>query len=242
MFRVFSFLLTVGFSLATDGPVRWLDNSCVIETSQGTIDLTPLGNTDNTPRFKDLQGTTDHLYSYSWNPCLPFNEGTCTDVAICQSGPGQQVFFILGLQNKISYEEGPDQSGSLVYHTYGDIERTTTIRLTCDPTQEGNLIVTGEQPYQSGKYFFELRSQYACFQEPTTTFLPPTPGHVTATASPSPNPDIYNVKSIVLLLFTIQVSLIILLVMLFIGLVTRRQSTVPDKDTEKSQFAYKSMN
>ncbi|KAK6165931.1 hypothetical protein SNE40_022737 [Patella caerulea] len=241
MFRIYGLLLTVGCTLATDGPVRWLDNSCVIETSQGTINLTPLGNTDNTPRFKDVSSTSDQ-YRYSWNPCLPFNEGTCSNVAVCQSVPDTQSFYMLGVQDNISYQDGTDQSGTIMYHTFGDIERITTIRLTCDPTQEGNLIVTGEQPAQSGKYFFELRSRYACFQEPTTTFLPPTPGAVTASMSPSPNPDIYNVKSIVLLLFTIQISLIILIVMLIIGLTTRRQSTVPEKDTEKSHFAYNSIN
>lgn len=91
------------------------DDPCkVTDTTKGTIDITSLSSTDGSARFKDLtpsQGGSNWsmyllflflslLYSdyfgieYSFNPCKPFTEDTCVDVAVCQ-GESQLLYIIV---------------------------------------------------------------------------------------------------------------------------------------------------
>ncbi|CAF1564444.1 unnamed protein product [Didymodactylos carnosus] len=51
----------------------------------GRIDLTSVG-LKNTPAFRNLPSTGQpDIYFYSYNPCYPFNEASCSDVAGCQN-------------------------------------------------------------------------------------------------------------------------------------------------------------
>ncbi|XP_046573459.1 uncharacterized protein LOC124281533 [Haliotis rubra] len=76
-------------------------SACSCESEDGTVDLSPLAH-KGTPRFLDVQSETGD--KVSWNPCLPFTEGNCTDVAVCQFRHiFQKEYYNLGNQDSAAF-------------------------------------------------------------------------------------------------------------------------------------------
>lgn len=217
-------------------------SSCVCETADGSrVDLSPLGNVNNTPRFLDVPDKSG-LYSYSWNPCFGFNEGTCQNVGICQiysaarvqsnstvanhvpddKGDVEVTNYDLGHQDTVDYDISSQRGLMMVYTGQGGYSiaiRTSYVQLHCDPTVDAEFTVQGEvQPTPSGIYYFTLRSRYACLTEPTSLSTAPTPPNpVTVTSGPTPDP-IYSLKTIVDLLFALTVVAAVGVVLLLLVL------------------------
>ncbi|KAK7110414.1 hypothetical protein V1264_014296 [Littorina saxatilis] len=205
---------------------------CVCETGTGQrVDLTPLGNTDGSPRFLDLLDQSGGPgYSYSWNPCYGFNEGICKDVAVCQTLPNSLPGnYNLGNQGSVDFETS--SSSGLVMKYIGEgspglPQRLTFIQLQCDPDVEADFTVQGEQV--TGSYYFTLRSRYACATLPTPPTLPTGGSNTVTFPGPTGNP-IYSLKTVVNLLFVLTLvavaGLVVLLLVLTVICVRRGMTT-----------------
>ncbi len=61
------------------------DDSCIFKhPTKGVINLTSIGLRNGQPRFRDLSTALSSYYNYSFNPCYPFTESGCDNVAVCQ--------------------------------------------------------------------------------------------------------------------------------------------------------------
>ncbi|KAK7110417.1 uncharacterized protein [Littorina saxatilis] len=214
-------------------------SACVCETQSGQkVDLTPLGNTDGTPRFRDLIDPSSSFgYSYSWNPCHGFNEGTCQNVAACQAHPSTDLYYNLGEQTSVDFEVSSSLGFAIKLTADGTVvvpQRITYIRLQCDPDVEGDFTVQGEPVV--GTYYFTLRSRYACLTggSPTTPPTPPTAHVITFTDRPRPTTNpIYSLETVVDLLFVLTVVAVVGLVVLLLVLTVicfRRGMTARSSD------------
>ncbi|XP_067650175.1 uncharacterized protein [Haliotis asinina] len=192
-------------------------NSCVADTVSGKVDITPLGNQDGRPRFKDIPD--QNSYTYSWNPCYGFSESQyCQNVELCQHD--QIMDYSLGTDTVAEFIQNTTHL-FLSYTTSADVVRKSYIQLICDAGQEGVFAAQGELP--QAVYHFTLRSKYACPKSKTTTPLT-TPMATTTAVVPTPSPPrpIFTLKTITILLGCILVSICILIILVFIGLLTRR--------------------
>ncbi|XP_013409684.1 putative mannose 6-phosphate receptor-like protein C530.09c [Lingula anatina] len=133
--------------------------ACSCEINGDIIDLTPLANKNNTPRFKDVQGTEPGS-QFSWNPCYPFSEGVgCTNVSACQ----KQVWatYAIGKQESAEFINDPINGLTIHYQaidTVGVI-RDSYVSIDCGPN-EGDLTAQGE--VGQAKYYMTLKTKYAC--------------------------------------------------------------------------------
>ncbi|XP_067650656.1 uncharacterized protein [Haliotis asinina] len=142
-------------------------SSCSCMGDNGMVDLSPLAKNGG-PQFKDISATTGD--QFSWNPCTPFTENDCKNVAACQiQNINPPAYFNIGTQDSAKFQV---KNGVLTL-TYSattflgsELEdgftRTAIITLVCDKTVEGTLKATGEKPAKSGKYLMTLTSKYAC--------------------------------------------------------------------------------
>ncbi|XP_067648767.1 uncharacterized protein [Haliotis asinina] len=147
--------------------------SCSCKTDKGVVDLTPLTGT-NGPRFKDFPAPSGD--KFSWNPCKPFSEGKCKDVAACQiQNLIPPSYFNIGSQDSATFVV--DNGLKLTYNadTFFDqlgapnTVRTTKVSLVCDASKDpGELTVDGETPAGSAVYLMTLTSKYACESIPSS--------------------------------------------------------------------------
>ncbi|KAK3108694.1 hypothetical protein FSP39_013514 [Pinctada imbricata] len=80
-------------------------NSCKCKQDDGqVIDLSPLANS-NGPRFKDFADASNQD-TFSYNPCKSFDEGGCSNVAVCQmrSDTGTTYYYNAGTQDSASFQ------------------------------------------------------------------------------------------------------------------------------------------
>ncbi|XP_067649413.1 uncharacterized protein [Haliotis asinina] len=140
-------------------------SACSCESEDGIVDLSPLAHNGN-PRFLDVQSETGD--KVSWNPCLPFTEGNCTDVAVCQFRHiAQKEYYSLGNQDSAAFSV-VDGSLRLSYSAFtrgptGVGFRSTSITLICDNSQNPGILTSkGEVPVGSGHFEMTLRSFAAC--------------------------------------------------------------------------------
>ncbi|XP_045170506.2 uncharacterized protein LOC123532950 [Mercenaria mercenaria] len=139
--------------------------ACVFENGS-KIDLSLLGNKDGTPLIKDIIAYGQ--YGYSFNPCYPFNEDKCINVAACQNDGIGNVYAIGDASSaNLTYFAS---SGILagVYTSLGDFGKTRTsiVSFVCDPAADiPKLEVFGEGPELT--YKFAITSKHACIPEPT---------------------------------------------------------------------------
>ncbi|CAG2193102.1 unnamed protein product [Mytilus edulis] len=119
----------------------------------------------NSYGFEDQPDPDSNADMYSWNPCQPFNEGDCMDVAVCNvhNNIPNASYFTLGDQDSAVFStSGKVTKLTYIYAGTGGAQRSAEITLTCDKDKEGFLDVKGEIPLGSGEYFFELQTKYAC--------------------------------------------------------------------------------
>ncbi|CAF0945630.1 unnamed protein product [Didymodactylos carnosus] len=123
----------------------------------GRIDLTSVG-LKNTPAFRNLPSTGQpDIYFYSYNPCYPFNEASCSDVAGCQITRSGNQSFALASHTSVSWSVTPTGNVSLIYDFNG---RMLTVNLMCS-TELDQLEIYGE--YELKKYNMTLFSRCACW-------------------------------------------------------------------------------
>nr|KAI8759815.1 cation-dependent mannose-6-phosphate receptor isoform X1 [Biomphalaria glabrata] len=152
IFIVFVTVLT--YDLAMTETCQKVD-SCRCTYTNSHIDLTPLISASVAPRFKDMY---DQYYNsrFSYNPCDSFDEGTCTDVAVCKMNLQGQTFNV-GNQDTAAFIDS-DYDNLMIEYTAQN-GQTSRVQLICSYGST-TLEVNGENP--SGVYNFKLRSPYCC--------------------------------------------------------------------------------
>ncbi|XP_052683216.1 acireductone dioxygenase-like isoform X3 [Crassostrea angulata] len=126
-------LLKLGCLVTAQGTCKKV-NSCKCKLDDGkVIDLDPLAKS-NGPVFLDVSDSGG-VDLYSWNPCKPFSEGTCSNAAVCQTHSDSQ--YNCGTQDSAQF--GYDTSNNVYTITYSadtvsksNELRTTTLYLYCD--------------------------------------------------------------------------------------------------------------
>ena len=107
-------------------------------------------------------------FSYSFNPCIPFDEGkACKNVAGCQIDAVGRVDYDIGAADKVTFSF--DNKNNYLIGTYESADRVrhSIVNYICDPTVDPpKTSVAGE--VQSATYSFSIVSKYAC-----PTYVPP---------------------------------------------------------------------
>ncbi|CAH1238264.1 Hypp5552 [Branchiostoma lanceolatum] len=134
------------------------------------IDLTSLEQTSGEPLFKDHPLSSprrDDGFYYSFNPCAPFTEGKCEDVAVCKKNSLAGSEVSLGKQDSSTFatanENGP------VAIMYASENRMSIVSLRCTEEKRDRLIVLGADPKVPNTYEFILESPQCCLHKGGTT-------------------------------------------------------------------------
>ncbi|XP_045167386.2 uncharacterized protein LOC123530697 [Mercenaria mercenaria] len=122
--------ISVRYSSSTKQCIRIDSHGCMCNFTDGSgmVDLRSLGNKDNTPRFKDINGTDGYMYSY--NPCYAFIEGGCNNAAVCLLRNGSQKQ--IGDVGTATFQYVDDQNDILAFYTIRQFGTASIVRLTCD--------------------------------------------------------------------------------------------------------------
>ncbi|XP_048755153.1 cation-dependent mannose-6-phosphate receptor-like [Ostrea edulis] len=151
-------LFTLFFCITAQNTCKKV-NSCKCKLDDGkVIDLKPLAKS-NGPAYLDVldSGGVD---LYSWNPCEPFSEGSCTNAAVCQTHAGQQ--YNCGSQDSAVFSyDSSSQMYIITYQadTYTNDLRTTMLLLDCDQGPDVFQPVVETSP---GNYVLVFKGKYAC--------------------------------------------------------------------------------
>ncbi|XP_065052622.1 cation-dependent mannose-6-phosphate receptor-like [Rhopilema esculentum] len=132
--------------------------SCEMSDGSGTIDLTPLSNT-NPPRFKGVKESTNPDFSFDYDPCKTFNNGQCNNVFVCQMYKDNVNQYNAGkiFGTKIS----GNNEVQFIYNDLPIAVRKTVVTLKCDDkVKEDKLSDFAELTKDS--YTATLTSRYAC--------------------------------------------------------------------------------
>ncbi|XP_045169725.2 uncharacterized protein LOC123532367 [Mercenaria mercenaria] len=132
--------------------------SCKFSDGSGIIDLTSLGTSDNTPRFKDVQGQDTNVYSFS--ACNSFTEGTCEDAAMCMTEEGYQT--VIGEPGRTMFRYSPDsETVTAAYVVRGSLIKVSEVELICDPNA-CNPVFTPLGQSSVGLFNFKLTHACSC--------------------------------------------------------------------------------
>ncbi|XP_046569912.1 cation-dependent mannose-6-phosphate receptor-like [Haliotis rubra] len=133
---------------------------CVFDDGSGTADMTTTGNNDGTAKYADYTALHD-TYLYSYNPCFPFSQSSCTDAAMCQSDASQQAWKT-GDQSSATWSY--DGSNIQIYYSADtDTMRESFITAVCDPTfEEPYVEMLGEETFGTAQYYGQITSKCAC--------------------------------------------------------------------------------
>uniref|UniRef100_K1QA43 Uncharacterized protein n=1 Tax=Magallana gigas TaxID=29159 RepID=K1QA43_MAGGI len=115
------------FVTAVFGQCTYRDQ-CSCSLSDGSIiDLSTLGNQDQTPAFPDSFATDGYFYSY--NPCYSFIEGSCMNAAACQISGDQSTQYQIGDATSVTYS----YDGTNVHALYSstDSQGLTSLTTKC---------------------------------------------------------------------------------------------------------------
>ena len=194
---LFSFSLFLSLAYRSQS----LPDSCVYDLNpKGIIDLTSIGRVDGTPAWKNIppekldahgnlacplvRSVASHfslLVVYSYNPCRPFTQSSCKDVASCQSriradtvvsyvtlshfdlafATDEKLAYSLGTQNSLQWKVVAGQDLPNLFYTSG--ERSLLVNLRClDSGGPNKLDVYGHDSVTN--YFtMTLSSKCACW-------------------------------------------------------------------------------
>lgn len=154
-----------GKTCVTESPCK-----CTFDDNSGTVDLTSIGNTDGSALAQNVAARDGFMYSF--NPCYPFSEGTCTAAAACQIDGRKWVYFNIGDSSSVAFS----YDGSNVIATYiaPDKVRKSVVTYICDRSATTPQIsVFGETAFTT--YGFNVTSRAVCPKGGGT----PDPGKVT---------------------------------------------------------------
>ncbi|CAF1555366.1 unnamed protein product [Rotaria sordida] len=156
------------------------DDPCKYETpNKGLIDLSSIGKMDGTPVWKDIPPDKTENYVYSYNPCYPFSEKLCTNVAGCQIGKDGRVSYSIGTQASIIWKNTLDDMPSLVY-TSADRTKQLFVDMLCIQSDEHKLEVHGET--KTNEYHMTLSTKCACWNGCKDSPKPTKPNSLTTGA------------------------------------------------------------
>ncbi|XP_052813708.1 uncharacterized protein LOC128240840 [Mya arenaria] len=137
-------------------------DQCSCKFEDGTVvDLTSLGNTDNTPRFKDLSSEEGNYYSY--NPCKGFTEKSCSAAATCILNSDKSESIQIGDANNAAFAYNTEEDAVVVAYTSGTIRdlRLSEVILKCDQSAcSPTVVANGAQ--DAGEFKYTLTSVCAC--------------------------------------------------------------------------------
>ncbi|XP_072179554.1 cation-dependent mannose-6-phosphate receptor-like [Diadema setosum] len=136
------------------------------DTTTGTskvFDFTVLGKQSGGPAFPyqgAVQKPDDYVYAY--NPCYPFTDGMCTNVAACQKNKGGTIFYDIGDPNTPAFSV---ENGDIVITYTTSDARTSKVYFHCDASakKKATYIVQGE--LSTGTYTFTINTCLACVND-----------------------------------------------------------------------------
>lgn len=132
--------------------------TCKFTDGSGIIDLTNLGTTDNTPRFKDTRGRDGNLYSFS--ACNGFSEGKCTNAAMCMTEEGYQTQIGDAGRTLFKYSE-ESSTVTAAYIVRGSLIKVSEVQFICDPNAcDPEFTPLGQSTV--GLYNFKLTHVCSC--------------------------------------------------------------------------------
>ncbi|XP_046569911.1 cation-dependent mannose-6-phosphate receptor-like [Haliotis rubra] len=146
---------------------------CVFDDGTGTADMTTTGNTDGTPKYSDYTALNDN-YLYSYNPCFPFSQYSCSDAAMCQSDYDGSS-WLTGDQNSAVWSfDGTNIQ--IYYSATTDTLRESFITAICDETYDEPFVeIQGSQGVP--QYYGRITSKCACADGcHETIYVPPSDG------------------------------------------------------------------
>ncbi|KAK3591139.1 hypothetical protein CHS0354_040204 [Potamilus streckersoni] len=159
------------------------------------VDLSSLGKTDSTPRFKDVLSVDGNYYSY--NPCYGFNEGSeCTDSAVCRTDPSQKIHagLVKPVDGTINYDS---ENNKFIVQYLNPSAGAVVVNLVCDAGSSDPLF-RADGMVMEGLYTLTLTSRCAC--------LDGCKGRVPV---PGPRPGSFSAGTLLCLIF---VSLVVVYV------------------------------
>ncbi|XP_019636133.1 PREDICTED: uncharacterized protein LOC109478786 [Branchiostoma belcheri] len=149
--------------------VQYSNCACMFQ-NRSYIDLTNLEQTSGEPLFKDHHLSPprheDGFY-YSFNPCVPFTEGKCEDVAVCRRSSLNGSEVSLGKQDSSTFATANDNGPVSI--VYASEDRTSIVSLRCTEGKRNRLIVLGADPNVPNTYEFILESPQCCLHKGGTT-------------------------------------------------------------------------
>lgn len=138
---------------------------CSVDTDEGRVDLSPLGNSDGTARFTKLLSLKYiNILVYDWNPCYDFSEvagkdqGICQSIALCAIAEGSPGYDF-GKQSSALFLVTNSQL--LLRYTDSGLGSMATIVLTCS---SGPDMATVTNDTDNANLIIQLKSVSACFQ------------------------------------------------------------------------------
>ncbi|CAF1445542.1 unnamed protein product, partial [Rotaria sordida] len=175
------------------------------------IDLTSVGHVDGTPAWKNIVPDLSDSHVYSYNPCHPFTQSSCKNVAACQTfASDEKTAYSLGTQNSLQWKFAPSQEyPTLIYKT---TERTLHVDLQCLSSGEPDKLEVHGQDPKTGLYNMTLSSKCVCWNG--------------CKDKPSPDPNPQNRLSIGAIFIIALVALVTIYLVVFISFnKLKRQAT-----------------
>ncbi|KAK6166572.1 hypothetical protein SNE40_023229 [Patella caerulea] len=134
--------------------------SCTFDDGSGVVDISSLASTGQ-PRFKDQpSAVATDAYLYSYNPCLPFTEGTCAGVSACQNSFNTE-YYMIGDQTSAQWSF--DGTNIQVYYskTQDGVLRETFVKYVCDVNAKTpTMIMNGE--LGPAQFYMTVTTECAC--------------------------------------------------------------------------------
>ncbi|XP_045169679.2 uncharacterized protein LOC123532334 [Mercenaria mercenaria] len=104
---------------------------CKFQDDDTVIDITSLGNTDGSPRFKDVLSKDG--YEYSYNPCGPFTEFSCGNAAVCRRDRATGKTEMTGSAEMPQFTYDEQTGDTVIGYTAGALGNVHTfVYLMCD--------------------------------------------------------------------------------------------------------------
>lgn len=138
-------------------------SSCKCQATAGLVDLTPISNTDGTPRWSNIPDIHGGPNLYSWNPCSPYtlistdeDEG-CKDVLGCQKIPyiPHVQYYPLATSDGVIFST----VRQVLHVEYEAQNRSMSVALICQDVADSLVMIWGGTPLH---FKFEYTGIHAC--------------------------------------------------------------------------------
>ncbi|KAI8515461.1 hypothetical protein Bbelb_062740 [Branchiostoma belcheri] len=136
--------------------------SCRMDDGSGVIDLSPL--VKGSPTYKDMRSYyIPDTWVYSYNPCVPFSEGSCKNVSVCaRNRLHHSKYESYGTQESAVFKSDTDV-GLVLGYVDSPTLRVGAVELWCvEKNQPQNLTVVGRMPMWPNTIIMALFSPCCC--------------------------------------------------------------------------------